>query len=70
MNIETIIEKHNRLDRELQLALATMERKDRIQEIRLEMLENQKNCPHVDNNYNWAMIDGCCPYCGKKIGVE
>ena len=70
MNIDTIIKKHNILERELQLALATMERKDRIKEIRTEILENQSKCPHFDHNYNWTIVDEHCPYCGKKLELS
>ena len=67
MNIDNIIEAHNRLERELQIALATMERKDTIREIREAILEIQNKCPHFDHNYNWEIVDDKCPYCGKRL---
>lgn len=68
MNIENIILRRKELDKQLYIALATMEKKDTIKQIRFEILENQANCPHFDSNYNWTIEEGYCPYCGKKIG--
>lgn len=65
--IEEIIETKEKLNQRLYQALATMERKDTIREIRLEIINNQKECPHF-SDYNWAIIDGICPYCGFSIG--
>lgn len=67
MSIEKIIENRERLDKELRFALSTMERKDTIAKIRLDILKNQKACPHFDNKYNWAVVDGICPYCGFQL---
>ena len=67
MNMKEIIENRERLDRELRMALSTMERKDTIAKIRLDILKNQRVCPHFDNKYNWAVIDGVCPYCGFHL---
>lgn len=64
MNIDIIINKHETLDKKLHSALSTMERSDKIMEIRREILNNQKQCPHVSNKYNWAIINDTCPYCG------
>lgn len=64
MTIDNIIQTRQRLDAELQMALSTMERKDTVRKIRLEIMENQKKCPHFDNNYNWAIVEDICPYCG------
>ena len=47
MNIDNIISNHERLDRELKIALSTMERSDRVFEIKKEIIENQKQCPHL-----------------------
>lgn len=63
-NIEHIIQQHEKLDKELRMALATMERSDKIEKIRKEIIANQRQCPHFDNNYNWAIVDETCPYCG------
>ena len=62
--IEDIIQTHERLNNELRLALATMERSDKIFNIKKQIIKNQLRCPHFDNNYNWAIIDDTCPYCG------
>ena len=70
MNIEEIITKREQLNYQLRVALTTMERKDTIAEIRREIIENQKNCPHFSAEYNWAVVDGVCPYCGQKLVSE
>ena len=67
MTMADIIATHEDLDRRLRMALATMERKSDIEELRLKILENQRQCPHFDNNYNWESIDDRCPYCGKRL---
>lgn len=67
MTMEEIIATHEDLDRKLQIALATMERKSDIEKLRVQIIENQKQCPHFDNNYNWMPVDDRCPYCGKKL---
>ena len=66
MNIDNIIHDKEVLDEALKNALSTMERKDDVKEIRFKLLELQNQCPHF-SDYNWAMIDGVCPYCGKKL---
>ena len=67
MNIDEIIKQRTQLNHDLQIALATMERKDTIGKIRSAMLENQNKCPHISDKYNWVMQDGVCPYCGKQL---
>ena len=62
--IEDIISTHEQLARELRFALATMERSNKVEEIHQKIIENQKRCPHFDNNYNWAIVNDTCPYCG------
>ena len=64
MNIDNIISNYERLDKELKIALSTMERSDRVFEIKKEIIENQKQCPHFSNKYNWTIAAGRCPYCG------
>lgn len=64
MNIDDIIQTRERLDQELRLALSTMERKDTIAKIRLEIINNQKHCPHFSDKYNWTIAYNTCPYCG------
>ena len=67
MNIDEIMVKHAQLEHDLNLALATMERKNEIKRIREEILNNQDHCPHFSEKYNFAIIDGICPYCGKHL---
>ena len=64
MNINEIIQTREQLNNKLRSALSTMERSNKIFEIKKEMIENQKRCPHFDHNYNWAIVDDTCPYCG------
>ena len=64
MTIDEIIHRHEELEHELKSSLAKMERSDRILEIRKQILENQKQCPHFSNKYNWTVAYGKCPYCG------
>ena len=70
MNIDEIISRRAELDIKLKKALSTMELKNTVSEIKDEMAENQMRCPHVSTRYNWSVIDGVCPYCGKKVGGE
>lgn len=67
MNIDIIIQRRKQLENDLRFALATMERKTTIEEIRHEIIENQKICPHYSEKYNWANT-GVCPYCGLVMG--
>ena len=64
MIIDEIIANHEKLDKELRIALSTMERSDAISEIRHRIIENQKQCPHFSDKYNWTIAYGKCPYCG------
>ena len=65
--MEDIIANHERIARELRVALATMERSDRVNELHKELIENQKRCPHFSAEYNWAVVNGTCPYCGFRF---
>lgn len=67
-DIINIIAQRKRLDKELRMALATMERSDKIEQIRKEQIANQKKCPHFSAEFNWAIIDDTCPYCGFHFG--
>lgn len=67
MNMDKIIQKHNELSYKLKIALATMERKSTIYELRRELSEIQRICPHFSAEHNFVMVDGYCPYCGKKL---
>lgn len=67
MKMSDIIANRQQLDKQLCLALSTMEKKDTIQRIRQQIIENQRQCPHIDNNYNWEIIGDQCPYCGMHF---
>ena len=67
MSIDEIIQKHEELNKKLNFALATFEKKDTIKEIRLQIIENQNQCPHISDKYSWEFVDGKCPYCGREI---
>lgn len=68
--IEEIIMERERLDKELKVALSTMEKKETIKKIKDQIKENQSRCPHFDAEYNFAWVDDTCPYCGKKHAVR
>lgn len=65
MNIDEIMRRRAQLDKELAIALTTMDRKDNIQKIREQILANQNNCPHYSEKYNYTRENNICPYCGK-----
>lgn len=67
MTMNEIIQKHNELSYKLNVALSTMERKSTIYELRRELSEIQRICPHFSEEHNFMMVDGYCPYCGKKL---
>ena len=67
MTIEEIMNLRESLERQLILALSNMERKDKIFQIKEELLSLQKQCPHYSAEHSFAIIDGKCPYCGRKI---
>ena len=64
MRVDDIIQTRERLNRELRMALSTMERKDTIEKIKLAIIDNQKHCPLVSAKYNWEITNDTCPYCG------
>ena len=66
IDIDEIINKRQVLDNELLHALATMEKKDTIFQIREKIANNQERCPHYSAKYDMK-IEGCCPFCGKKF---
>ena len=68
--INDIIAEKERLDKELRIALATMEKKDTVKEIQIKIKENQARCPHCDTKYNFVWVDDTCPYCGKPHAQE
>ena len=63
MDIKDIIDRKNELDRKLQFALSTMEKKDTIKQIYEQIKDNQANCPH-DIHFSLSE-EKVCPYCGK-----
>lgn len=67
MTMTELISRHEKLSRDLNIALATMERKSTIAEIRKELIQLQNICPHFSSEHNFTMVDGYCPYCGKKL---
>ena len=68
MTIKEIIDKTDILCYNINVAAATMERKDELFELRQQLKEIQNSCPHVSQEYNWAIVNDTCPYC-KKRGV-
>ena len=67
MTIDQIISNHTVIERRLFKALATMDRKEDIQILREQLIELQDKCPHFSTKYNWEVVDGTCPYCGKNL---
>lgn len=65
MNIDEIIKTHDILQKELRMALSTMEQKDTVYQIREKIKINQSRCPHFSVDYNYVWVDDRCPYCGK-----
>lgn len=64
MRIDDIIQTREQLNKDLKIALSTMERKDTIEKIKLAIINNQKHCPHTSSKYNWEITNDTCPYCG------
>ena len=54
MNIDEIITTRERLNKELRIALSTMERSDKVYKIKKEIIENQKACPHFSSKYYFS----------------
>lgn len=69
MTMDEIIQTREQLEKELRFALSTMERSNAVFNIKKKIIENQNRCPHFDNNYNWAIIDDTCPYCGFHFSM-
>lgn len=67
MTMKDIIQRHALLERQLQYALATMEKKETIHDLRIQLIDLQSQCPHMSDEYNFTWVDNECPYCGKKI---
>ena len=69
MTMDEIIHTREQLEKELRFALSTMERSNAVFNIKKKIIETQNRCPHFDNNYNWAIIDDTCPYCGFHFSM-
>lgn len=67
MNIDVIIQNHDKLEKELLAALVTMERSDKVRTVRQAIEKNQHDCPHISTEYDWQPNNGHCPYCGAKL---
>ena len=66
MDTNNIKVQYDTLNKELQQALARMERTDRVFVIRYAIKDLQKLCPHSNGSYDFSNADAC-PYCGKKF---
>ena len=56
------INKSKELDNRLKKALSSMEKKEDLYQIKEEIKQFQKVCPHNEN----FTINKYCPWCGKK----
>ena len=68
VNIDDIIERHESLERQLKFALSSFEKKEAVKQLRQEIINNQKQCPHLSDKYNWTVASNRCPYCGAQLG--
>lgn len=68
MTIDEIIHKRFQLENQLAQALSTMEKKTTIFDLRKELMQIQKECPHDSEKYNWVIKNHTCPYCGFIFG--
>ena len=62
MDINTIIKRKKEIDAELARAIASMEKKNTIFELRQQIKDLQSSCPHP--GYNFEEADNPCPFCG------
>ena len=62
-----IMNRRKELQRQLSQKLSVMEKTDEIKQIRKEIKELQEQCPHINEKSEFSLIDGCCPFCGKKM---
>ena len=44
-----------------------IEKTNELCELRQELKEIRNSCPHVSQEYNWAIVNGVCPYCRGSI---
>ena len=70
MTVQEVLVNRRRLESELQMALATMEKKNTIHRIKQQLENNQKQCSHTDSNYNWSEQGEQCPYCGMHFQIN
>ena len=66
MDINTIKNEYEQLNKDLKQALARMERSDRVFVIRDAIKDLQTLCPHSNGSFDFSDSDAC-PYCGKKF---
>jgi len=69
-DIDQIIDTKNKLNRELQVALSSMEKKNDVKDIREKIRLNQAHCPHYSKKYNFTWDGNTCPYCGQEHCVK
>ena len=67
MTIEEIMARRDELNQKLHVALASMQKTDEVILLREAIKENQRQCPHFSAEYNFAVVDNICPYCGGKL---
>lgn len=66
MDINSVKDKYDSLNKELRQALSRMERTDRVLIIREAIKDLQTICPHNNGSFDFSNNDEC-PYCGKKF---
>lgn len=67
MTGKEIFEQKEKLNSRLNSLLSVMAYTDQIKEIREELKELSRKCPHTDANFILEVKNGRCPYCGGKI---
>lgn len=66
MDINSVKDKYDSLNKELRQALSRMERTDKVLVIREAIKDLQTICPHNNGSFDFSNNDEC-PYCGKKF---
>lgn len=66
MDINSVKNKYDSLNKELRQALSRMERTDKVLVIREAIKDLQMICPHNNGSFDFSNNDEC-PYCGKKF---
>ncbi len=66
MDINSVKDKYDSLNKELRQALSRMERTDKVLVIREAIKDLQTLCPHNNGSFDFSNNDEC-PYCGKKF---